>query len=422
MEIFGHVNNISYGARLLSAGRRAIAENTIPPRHRSPRARAKPATTDGKPFAAVGTPEAIEQTNQIRNAEIIEKLGVRSHGFRNFGDYLHAVINAGKQDHHPDVRLIANAAPTTVGSEQSGADGGFAVPPEFVPEVVRKIFATDALLMMTDVRTTKSNNLWIPKDETTPWQTSGGIQTAWENEVEQLAQSKPLLTASKLRTNKLVSLVPVTDELAQDSVALSEHISAKAPEKINFAVERAIIAGSGVGQPLGIINSAGTVVVAEESSQTAGTINHANIRKLWRAVTPSARKNGVWLVHPDADEELQALVHPGTAGDVAGAAPLYSSPTIGAPYGSILGRPIYPSEACSALGSLGDIVFGDMSAYLTAVKALRSDVSIHLWFDYDITAFRFVLRIAGQPWTASLIPSLNGGASRGYFATLATRS
>ena len=29
---------------------------------------------------------------------------------------------------------------------------------------------------------------------------------------------------------------------------------------------------------------------------------------------------------------------------------------------------------------------------------VRSDVSIHLWFDYDVTAFRFVLRIGGRPW------------------------
>ena len=131
-----------------------------------------------------------------------------------------------------------------------------------------------------------------------------------------------------LRTNKLVAFVPVTDELLEDSVALGEHISAKAPDKINFAAELAIIAGNGIGRPKGIINSAGTVVVAEEAAQTAATIVHANVRKLWRALTPTARKKCYfWLCHPDADEQLQSLALPGNAGD-NGSEPLYLEPRL----------------------------------------------------------------------------------------------
>ena len=42
----------------------------------------------------------------------------------------------------------------------------------------------------------------------------------------------------------------------------------------------------------------------------------------------------------------------------------------------------------------------DLSQYLTATKAggVRSQTSIHLWFDQGMTAFRFDLRVAGQPW------------------------
>ena len=421
------VRNAILSTSLYAAGlpmaARALFENTITARERSPRAAVKPKALDGKPLAPIGTPEAIQQQREIRNATSLEKFGAKRGGFRDFGEFLKAVQNAGTfaGRNSPDVRLIVNAAPNVAGNESVGADGGFAVPEDFVPEVVRKIFATDSLLMQTDVRTTKTNILTIPKDETAPWSTTSGIQAAWEDEFEQLSQSKPHLTASKLRTNKLAVFVPVTDELLEDSVALGEHISAKAPDKINFAAELAIIAGNGIGRPKGIINSAGTVVVAEEPSQTAATIVHANVRKMWRALTPTARKNAIWLCHPDADEQLQSLALPGNAGD-NGSEPLYGTATAFAPYGSLLGRPIYPSEACSTLGTPGDIIAADMSAYLCAVKAMRTDVSIHLWFDYDITAFRFVLRIAGQPWTETLVPSLNGNTSRGFFAMLAARS
>lgn len=397
-----------------------------------PRQRGKPVARkalDGKPLAAPGTVERHVQERElkraIQNAEVIDRISLRQHGFEGFGEFLRAVRNSSMRENkgRPDPRLIQNAAPGSAASEAIGTDGGFAVPPQFLGEVVRKILQTDSLLMATDVRTTATNSLSIPKDETTPWQTSGGIQTAWEDELEQLNQSQPHLTNATLKTNKLTALVPVTDELVDDSNALVEHVSAKAPEKIAFAVEAAIIGGSGVGRPKGILSSAGTIIVSEESGQVAGTIVSHNIIKMWNRTLPSARRNGTWLCHPDADLQLQQLVHPGSAGDTQLSAPLYSPPSSFAPNGSLLGRPIYFSEACSAVGLVGDIIFGDLSSYLTAVKTLRSDVSIHLWFDQDILAYRFVLRIAGQPWTDVVTPGLQPGTlTRGFFTALATRS
>jgi HK97 family phage major capsid protein len=214
--------------------------------------------------------------------------------------------------------------------------------------------------------------------------------------------------------------VGVTDELLQDSTALREHIAAKVPEKMAFAVENAIINGSGNGRPLGILNSTGTIIVAPDSGQPSATIRYSNVCNLWNRVLPQARKRGIWIAHPDADLQLQALTLPAT-NSVAAAAPAYSPPDAGAPFGRLLGRPIYLTEAASALGTKGDLIFGDMSAYLTAVRVARQDVSVHIWYDYDATAFRFVFRLGGQPWTSSTFASLNVSTTRGFFATLDTR-
>lgn len=82
------------------------------------------------------------------------------------------------------------------------------------------------------------------------------------------------------------------------------------------------------------------------------------------------------------------------------------------------------SEAMPALGDAGDIIFSDMSAYMAVTKGggIRQDVSIHLFFDYDITAFRFVLRIGGQPWWNSAITRPDGQPSRGFFIALGARA
>jgi HK97 family phage major capsid protein len=53
---------------------------------------------------------------------------------------------------------------------------------------------------------------------------------------------------------------------------------------------------------------------------------------------------------------------------------------------------------------VGDIILVDLSQYMTVTKGdIRTDVSIHLYFDQDLTAFRFIFRVAGQPWWSNKI-------------------
>lgn len=356
----------------------------------------------------------------ITSASAIEDRG--KWGFRSAGEYMAAVVSASKRGGNIDPRLIANA-PTTYGSEGIGVDGGFAVPPDFRSTIVEKVMGVDSLLARTDQQTSASNSITFPADETTPWQSSGGILVSWESEGGLKAQSKPALTEKTVKLNKLVSLVPMTDELLEDASSMANYVNRKAPQKMTYAINNAIINGTGVGQPLGILNSAGTITVAAESGQAADTVRFENIVNMWGRLTPAARQNAVWLLNPDVEAQLMQMQFPGTGTAV----PAYLPPggLSASPYGTLLGRPVIPNEANPALGDVGDIILGDLSSYLTVVKGggVRQDVSIHLYFDYDITAFRFVFRVGGQPWWNSPITAAQlGAATRGFFVTLATRS
>ena len=343
-------------------------------------------------------------------------------GFRSVGEYLASVVSASKRGGNIDPRLIANA-PTTYGSEGIGVDGGFAVPPDFRSTIVEKVMGVDSLLSRTDQQTSQSNSITFPADETTPWQSSGGILVSWESEGGLKAQSKPALVEKTVKLNKLVALVPMTDELLEDAGAMANYVNRKAPQKMNYAINNAIINGTGVGQPLGVLNSAGTISVAAESGQAADTVRFENVVNMWARLTPQARLNAVWLVNPDVESQLMQMQFPGTGTAV----PVYLPPggLSASPYATLLGRPVIPNEANPALGDSGDIILGDLSSYLTVVKGggVRQDVSIHLFFDYDVTAFRFVLRVGGQPWWNSAITAAQAGSNtRGFFVTLATRS
>lgn len=340
-------------------------------------------------------------------------------GFANAGEYFVSVMKASQRGAAPDPRLIMNA-PTSYGSEGIGADGGFAVPPDFRTEIVKKVMGEDTLLSLTDQMTTSGNSITVPTDETTPWQTNGGIQAYWESEAGQKTQSKPQLTEKTVKASKIIALVPMTDELLQDAPSMAAYVNSKAPDKIDFMVNDAILNGDGIGKPLGYLKSGALITVAAEGGQAADTIVFNNIVNMYTRSTATAQKRGVWLVNSDCQAQLMTMQFPGTGTAVPAYMP--AGGLSAAPYGTLLGRPVIPTEAAAALGDVGDISFVDLHEYMTVVKAggLRQDVSIHLWFDYDVTAFRFVLRVGGQPWWNTPVTRLNG-LSRSPFIALAAR-
>lgn len=341
-------------------------------------------------------------------------------GWRNMGEFSRAVAVASKRGGSVDPRLDFRNAPTTYGQEGVGGDGGYAVPPDFRTAIVQTIMGEASLLGRTDQQISTSNVLTLPVDETSAWQTTGGILASWESEGGLKDQSKPSLNTLSLRLNKLTVMVPVTDELLEDASSMSTYIGRKAPEKIDFKINLALIQGSGVGQPRGILNSPCLVTVSKENGQLADTIQAENIMNMYSRMWGPSRSNAIWLVNQDIEPQLFQM----TVG--VNNWPIYLPPNglAGAPFATLLGRPVIPTQACETLGDKGDIIFADMSQFLTATKGggLRQDVSIHLWFDYDVTAFRFVLRIGGQAWWSAAVSPRDGNNTLSPFVTLAERA
>lgn len=337
-------------------------------------------------------------------------------GFRSFGEYARAVRAGSLRGGEIDPRL-RNAAATIISTEGIGADGGFAVPPDFRSEIEQLIFAQDSLVGRTDQLTSSSNTLTIPVDMTTPWQATGGVQAYWDGEGGTKAQSKIALENVTVRLHKLAALIPVTEELIEDAPALDAYLRRKVPEKMDFKLSDAIVRGTGAGMPLGFMNAPALVTVAAEGGQTADTINATNVLKMLARLPVENRLSAVWLIHPDAEVQLPLM----TIGDQ----PVYMPPggLSDAPFGRLLGRTVIPHQVAATVGDLGDIMLVDLRAYLTIRKGggIRTDVSMHLWFDQDLVAFRFVLRVAGQPWWSAPIAQRSGSNTMSPYVTLAAR-
>ena len=358
--------------------------------------------------------------NRLVGSVPARNLGARG-GFKSFGEFAIAARKGSAAGAELDQRL--RAAATTYGNEGTGADGGFAVPQEFRRDIWQKVMGEDNLLSRCDQLVTGTNSMVIPKDETTPWQSSGGVQAYWEAEAAQATASKPALEMANIRLNKLMALVPMSDELLEDAPGIDSYLRAKAPAKMQAKINTALISGTGVGQPLGILKAGSTITVAAESGpQTADTVIYKNIVKMWSRLYAPCRRNAVWLINQDIEPQLDLMAFDEGATDKF---PVYL-PAGGAsasPYASLKGRPVIPVEACSTLGDLGDIILVDLSQYMALTKGtdIKTDVSMHLYFDQGLQAYRFTFRVAGQPWWGSSISPQNGSMTRSWAVTLAAR-
>lgn len=344
-----------------------------------------------------------------------------TNGFRNVGEFALQVRMASMRGGEIDARL-RNAALGTYGNEGTGADGGFAVPPDFRSDIMSQVYGEDSLIALTDQMQSSSNTLTLPVDMTTPWG-STGVNAYWVAEGGTKTQSKPALEEITVKLHTLAALVPVTEELLEDAPAMDSYLRRKVPEKMDFAISNALAWGNGVGKPLGWMNSPSLVTVAAESAQTAATVNATNLMKMWGRMPVRNRRTAVWLMNPDVESTMPGMV--------IGTSPVYLPPggLSGSMFGTLFGRPVIPHEVAQTLGTLGDVMLVDPASYLSVTKTgggrgadgMKIDVSIHLWFDQDAVAYRFTMRVAGQPWWSAPITPNNGSNKRSPFITLAAR-
>ena len=353
-------------------------------------------------------------------------------GFRHFGEFLVDVKCHGihGQVHSEKLDKWEKAA-TTFGNEGVGVDGGFAVPTAFRDSINSAVMdGGNSLLALTDQIPLSTNGIQMPVDEVPVWDNASGIKAYWEGEGSAIDQSKPSLKLKELRLRKLTALVPVTEELLDDSTALSAWVGEKAPAKLRWKLDDAIVNGTGAGQPLGILNAAPLISVTKTASQDADSFVAQNVIDMWSRMYGPYRANAVWIINQDVEPWLYSMSLPGRdisgtfIGDYGGAVYMPANGLSGSPFATLMGRPVIPHQAAQTVGDVGDVILVSLSEYMMAVKStgIDSSSSMHLWFDQDITAFKFRFRADGQPKLNSTIAAKNGSSTYSSIVTVAARA
>ena len=303
--------------------------------------------------------------------------------------------------------------------------GGFLVDTDRSSSLMARVYDVGNVLNRTDMIGIGANSngmTFYAEDESSRATGSrrGGIRAYWAAEAEEKTKSKPKFREMELKLRKLVALCYATDELLADATALESWIMQAFPEEINFVAEDSLFRGTGVGMPLGVLNSAATVSIAKEVGQAAATIVAENIDKMWARRYIRGR-NYVWFVNQDTSPELANLNRAvGASGSL-----VYSPPggLSASPYATLKGAPVIETEYNATLGTVGDILLADFGEYQMIDKGgIDTASSIHVQFVTDETVFRFVYRVDGQPkWDLPLTP-FQGTNTVSPFITLATRA
>ncbi len=341
--------------------------------------------------------------------------------FKSLGEFLSRVRKACDGEAN-DSRL------KTAGhmEEADDSQGGFLVPEQWADRIYHA--ALEGAIVRPRVGDAafriKGNSLKVRKLNESDRSSNifGGVTFLWQPERadKTLAESKPAIGERELTLKKLVGGCFASNELEDDYGAFGDFMALAFGQAIRFIEDDHFINGTGVGQPLGILNANALIPVPR---WTAGTIDWRDIGEMADRLLPDSWERAVWLINPDA---LHALFN-------ATAPAALQATVLDLSQRTLWGRPFIVTEKCQSLGTLGDIILADFGAghYLIADKELEisgsrhvDDTFFHIQVEYhqgfvtDETFWRVVLRVDGQPLMDAPLTPLRGGNTLSPFVAL----
>ena len=358
------------------------------------------------------------------HVQIEDKKSDPMFGFKAPADFLLAVVKHGRNEGR-GLKVDQRLAPlmAVVGSdEQSGANdayGGFLVPETLAPGLLSIPAELDPMAAMTQKVPMASPIVKINArvDKNHSKSVSGGLIVYRREQAESVTAKRMEAEQIQLNAHSLMGLSYATEEILVDSpVSFAALLEAGFRDEFTAKLHDERLNGSGVGQFLGILNSAALVTVAKEAGQAEDTVVFNNVLKMRARAWGYA--NAIWCANHDVLPQLAVMSIPVGTGGV----PVFISSANPDIPDILFGRPIIFTEFCKTVGDVGDICLCNCSQYLEGTyQPIQGASSIHVRFVNHEQAFKFWMRNDGRPWWTSALTPKNSAATLSPFVTLAAR-
>jgi len=325
------------------------------------------------------TPDEVALLNVKADVKVDEKY--------RFSDFLKAVA-------YKDHAALAKMDSTKLLGDQTGASGGFTVPPQFLPQLIQlasedSIVRSRALNIPMTSRTVIVPGLDSTGTGVGAAHALGGVVATWTETGTTKHETEPSFTQIELVARELSGYTQVKDALLQDSaISLEALLYSLFGRAIAYQEDYAFLLGTGAGMPLGILNAGALLTVGR---QVANQVSYTDVTNLKQQLYPPSWKSAVWICQTDIYTQITHME------DTAGNIIWQPNARVGEPE-TLLGLPVFWTEKTPALGQTGDILLADLKWYYVGTReGLAIDASGDYAFINNTTTFRFVERLDGQP-------------------------
>lgn len=350
--------------------------------------------------------------------------------FKSFGEFLHAVDQyqyKGKDDNrivwYQDEKSGLESKDL---AESAMSTGGALVPLQQLSQMYAASAPASIVRSRATIIPMSRRQVQIPVLDQTgttagTFHWFGGLQVYWQEEASSVTQSEPTFRQITLTANELVGYTRASEILLEDSAtALEAFLTGPMgfAGAMSAAEDYAYFQGTGVGQPLGILNASGVLASVPRSVQSS--VEYEDLLDM-EASLYSPSNNAVWVISQSQMANVMKMTGP--AGN-----PSYvyrPSAADGRP-ATLLGRPVIFSLDMLPAGSTtsaGDVMLADMSFYLIGDRKRVTVDSTRLerW-RFNQVSWKVGMRVDGQPWLSAPITSRDGSTSVSPFVILGAKT
>ncbi len=337
--------------------------------------------------------------------------------FGERGDFRPSGYTTEHRDLAEFVRDVRFPTDRRVMSMNVGATGGFMVPDQLLQQVLQAspedaVIAARATTIAPFAAAPDAATTIPALDQSGTKGVFGGVTMSWIAEGAAKGETEPALREIRLEPQEIAGYVTVTDKLIRNGGSeFSTFLNRTLGQALAAAQERAFLTGSGVGQPLGILNSPCRIQVARAG---AGAIAYADFVDMIAVFGPNTWARGFWMASQSTLPQLLTMVDSGNHLIVKPADARLGTPP------SILGLPLIVSSRTPPLGSSGDLMLLDASYYLRKLGSgpfvLASDGPK---FTENKTIIKIFANVDGQAWLNGPLLQEDGVSTVSPFVVLA---
>src|SRR5262245_9256923 len=339
---------------------------------------------------------------------------------RTFGRFLLAVRGGDRRtlDEMGSRFVEWDATEKTAMSTQTGTSGGYLVPTEFHARLMALVAERSVVRPRATVVPMAARACQIPALDVVTAPSAGdsallgGVVARWTEEATAVNETEPNLKQIELTNYELSGYSKVSNTLLADgAVGLDAFLMQLFSRAIAWYEDYSFLRGNGVAKPLGVLNWAG-LISATRSAASAFAL--ADVATMFARLLPGGTDQSVcWVIHPTVIVKLLQM----TGGDNV---IFLGNDVTGRPRMKILNYDVLVSEKLPALNTVGDVLLCDFQQYLIGDRQqIEIAYSEHVAFLTNQSVWRFVSRVAGQPWLRDKVRLADTSSTLSPFVALA---